>query len=143
VKSTQTKQPSCCILLEGFLLVWWYDFTKLQTKIHGGFKLFMNFPPMLPECSIKFVNMHIWFMIIWTNLTSCALQYHNSAPSPLTTSQVSKPLSKIFSHYVVFVFSPSQLSCFLTSHSLPSWCSLVPLCFVFTWKPSALTSKFP
>ena len=33
-------------------------------------------------------------------------------------------------------------SCLLVSHSLPSWCSLVPLCYVFTWKLPTLMSIF-
>ena len=75
-----------------------------------------------------------------TNVTRVFYQFHKPSNSSKPTWHVanlnfmnlpnrlykySKPISYIVSHFVVFVFSTSQL---LILHSLLSWCSLVPLC---------------
>ena len=70
------------------------------------------------------------------------LNFHESGPLPLATSWIFQiNFINIFAlcGFCVFNFSTSRL---LVSHSLSSYCSLVPLCYVFTWKPLALMSIF-
>ena len=65
-----------------------------------------------------------------------------SGPSPLATSWIFQINLIIFFALCGFCILNFSTSCLLIAQSLPSRCSLVPLWFVFTWKPLALKSNF-
>ena len=74
-------------------------------------------------------------------MTSDTHQFHDIGPLPLATSWIFQTIFiNIFALYGSHI--PKFSTYILVSHSLPSRCSLVPLCYVFSWKPLTLISMF-
>ena len=75
----------------------------------------------------------LWFF--YANLTCDTPLFHDNGPLPLATSWTFQTnFMSLLAPYGFCILNFST-SCLLVSLSLPSRCSLVPLCFVFIWKP--------